>query len=253
MRTSSSLEPAFVIASYAADAAIFAYAAYWAFDIRRALVGRIYRSQILWLGAVSIVLFLAIVPTPTTNNVTTIILSNLPVIALALVLFAFVDSTVPVARRSDPQLRNILHWGRVRVGAWTALFLVEIFGAYGEVTSSNTGSSVVLGLLLLTVIGAPPMLIGARRSSSPNLRGTLKWFGLGLLSSLGLPLVTIAEVLAGVPSTVGPFSYAQIPYNAVAMLFGYSIYRSVRSLAPINRLQAVEPETIPAASTSGVL
>jgi hypothetical protein len=244
---SNSLEPALVIASYAAAAAIFAYAAYWAFDIRRALVGRIYRSQVLWLGVVSIVLFAAVVPTPTTNSVTTIILSNLPVIALALVLFAFVDSTVPVARRSDPLLRNILHWGRFRFAAWTALVLVEIYGAYGEITSSNTGSSVVLGLLLLTVIGAPPMLIGARRSTSPNLRGTLKWFGLGLLATLGLPLVTIAEVLVGVPSTVGPLAYAQIPYNAVAMLFGYAMYRSVRSLAPINRLQANEPAAISAA------
>jgi hypothetical protein len=244
---SNSLEPALVIASYAAAAAIFSYAAYWAFDIRRALVGRIYRSQVLWLGVVSVVLFAAVVPTPTTNSVTTIILSNLPVIALALVLFAFVDSTVPVARRSDPLLRNILHWGRFRFAAWTALVLVEIYGAYGEITSSNTGSSVVLGLLLLTVIGAPPMLIGARRSTSPNLRGTLKWFGLGLLATLGLPLVTIAEVLVGVPSTVGPLAYAQIPYNAVAMLFGYAMYRSVRSLAPINRLQANEPAAISAA------
>jgi len=244
---SNSLEPALVIASYAAAAAIFAYAAYWAFDIRRALVGRIYRSQVLWLGVVSMVLFAAVVPTPTTNSVTIIILSNLPVIALALVLFAFVDSTVPVARRSDPLLRNILHWGRVRFAAWTALVLVEIYGAYGEITSSNTGSTVVLGLLLLTVIGAPPMLIGARRSTSPNLRGTLKWFGLGLLATLGLPLVTIAEVLVGVPSTVGPLAYAQIPYNAVAMLFGYAMYRSVRSLAPINRLQANESAAISAA------
>jgi hypothetical protein len=244
---SNSLEPALVIASYAAAAAIFAYAAYWAFDIRRALVGRIYRSQVLWLGVVSIVLFAAVVPTPTTNSVTTIILSNLPVIALALVLFAFVDSTVPVARRSDPLLRNILHWGRFRFAAWTALVVVEIYGAYGEITSSNTGSSVVLGLLLLTVIGAPPMLIGARRSTSPNLRGTLKWFGLGLLATLGLPLVTIAEVLVGVPSTVGPLAYAQIPYNAVAMLFGYAMYRSVRSLAPINRLQSNESAAISAA------
>jgi len=234
-----------VTASYAAAAAIFAYAAYWAFDIRRALVSRIYRSQVLWLGVVSLVLLAAFIPTPTTNSVGTIILSNIPVIALALVLFAFVDSTVPVARRSDPLLRNILQWSRVRYIAWGALILVEILGAYGEIASNNTGSTVVLGLLLLAVIGAPPMLIGARRSSSPNLRGTLKWFGLGLLATLGLPLVTIAEVLAGVPSTVGPLSYAQIPYNGVAMLFGYAVYRSVRSLAPINRVQAIEAEKIP--------
>jgi hypothetical protein len=234
---SDSLGFALSIITYGADAGIFIYAAYWAFDIRRALVTRIYRSQVLWLGIASIVLlFGVVVPTPTTNNPLVIILSDLPVIVLALVLFAFVDSTVPVARRSDPRLRNILHWGKVRFAAWGALILVEIYGAYGQITTSNTGSSDVNGLLLLVIIGAPPMLIGARRSMNPNLRGSLKWFGLGLLVVLGLPLVTVAEVLLGVPSTAGPLTYAQVPYNLVVMLFGYAFYRSVRSLAPINRL-----------------
>jgi len=198
----------------------------------------------LWLGVLSIILFFAvIVPMPVTDNAVVVVATNLPVISLALVLFAFVDATVPVARRSDPRLRDVLHWGRARIIAWGALILLEIAGAYEQVASSNTGSNAVLGLLLLVVIGAPPMLIGARRSMDPNLRGSLKWFALALLSIVGLPLVTFGELEVGLPPTsVGPLVYGQIPYNLVALLFGYLLYRSARSLAPINRLQAVEPE-----------
>jgi hypothetical protein len=238
---SDSIQPVIVFLFYLADAAIFLYAAYWAFAIRRATVGRIYRNQALWLGVLSAIVLTAIVPTPTTSSAIIIVLINLPVIVVAFVLFAFVDATVPVARRSDPLLRGILHWGNVRVLAWTVLVLVEVYGAYGAITSDNTGSTVVFGLLLLVVIGAPPMLIGARRSMDPNLRGSLKWFGLGLLFLLGLLLVTGAEVAIGVPPTsVGPLDYSQIPYNLVVLLFGYALYRSARSLAPMSPLPPVE-------------
>jgi len=246
---SDNLQLGILILAYLADTAIFIYAAYWAFGIRRALVGRIYRNQALWLGVLSIIVLLSeAVPTPTTDNAVFIVLSNLPVIALALVLFAFVDSTVPVARRSDPLLRDTLHWGKVRVVAWLVLVLVEILGAYGEITSSNTSSSDVNGLLLLVVIGAPPMFIGARRSMDPHLRGSLKWFGLGLVSLIGLLLVAFAELAANIPSA-GPLAYAELPYNLVVFLFGYALYRSTRSLAPINRLQTLDP---PAASPPAV-
>jgi hypothetical protein len=241
---SDSLQTAVVILTYFADAAMVLYAAYWAFAIRRATVGHIYRNQALWLGVLSVIVLTATIPTPTTEGAVVIVLINLPVIALALVLFSFVDATVPVARRSDPLLRDILHWGKVRVFAWGALILAEIWGAYGQVTSNNTGSNVVFGLLLLVVIGVPPMLIGARRSMDPILRGSLKWFGLSLLTLLGLLLVTLAEVAANLPSAE-PLNYSQIPYNLVALLFGYALYRSARSLAPINRLQADETETSP--------
>jgi hypothetical protein len=83
--------------------------------------------------------------------------------------------------------------------------------------------------------------MGARRSMDPLLRGCLKWFGLSLLTVLGLPLVTFAELAINIPPTaVGPLDYGQIPYNLVALLFGYFLYRSARSLAPISRLRVVE-------------
>ena len=233
---SDNLQTAVVILTYIAAAAMALYAAYWAFDIRRATVGHIYRNQALWLGALSVIVLTAIIPTPTTNGAIVIALINLPVIILALVLFAFVDATVPVARRSDPLLRDVIHWGKSRVLAWGVLILVEILGAYGQITSNNTGSGVVAGLLLLVIIGVPPMLIGARRSMDPNLRESLKWFGLGLLTLLGLLLVTLAEVAVNLPAPE-PLNYSQIPYNLVALLFGYALYRSARSLAPLSRIE----------------
>ena len=244
---SDSLQPAIVLLSYIADAAVFAYAAYWAFSIRRAMVSRIYRNQALWLGVLCvIVLSGVVVPSPTTNDAVVIFLSNLPTIALALVLFAFVDSTVPLARRSDPRLRSILHWEKVRIIAWGLLILAVIVGEYGEFTSSNTSSTEVYPLLLLVVIGAPPMLVGARRSMDPNLRGCLKWFGLALVSLIGVLLVSFAELALNMLSAE-PLNYSQIPYNAVVLLFGYFLYRSARSLAPINRITSLEPVAVPSA------
>ena len=233
--------------------ALLVYAAYWAFNVRRALVGHIYRSQALWLGVLSLIVLSAIYsPSLVTNDVAVVVLDNLPVLVLALVLFAFVDSTVPVARRSDPLLRDTLRWGKVRVIAWSVLVLVEILGAYEQFINSNTGSNDVLGLLLLVVIGAPPMLVGARRSMDPNLRGCLKWFGVGLLSIVGLLLVTFAEVAVNIsPTSIGPLDYGQIPYNLVVLLFGYCLYRSARSLAPINRLPPLE-SAVPSEVPGGV-
>jgi hypothetical protein len=239
---SDSLQIALVILSYIADVAIILYAAYWAFAIRRATAGRIYRNQALWLGVLSVIVLTSFVPTPATNGAIVIVLINLPVIILALVAFAFVDATVPVARRSDPLLRDILHWGKLRVLGWGALILAEIFGAYGQIATNNTGSSVVIGLLLLLVIGAPPMLIGAKRSMDPILKQSLKWFALSLLTLIGLPLVTLAEVTVNLPAAEF-LNYSQIPYNMVTLLFGYAFYRSARSLAPISRLQTDETET----------
>jgi hypothetical protein len=109
--TPDSLGPALASISYIAAAAFFIYGAYWAFAIRRALVGRIYRTQALWLGALFIAALIA------SDGVLLPLSSNLLVAGVVrflvygpwpvLVVFAFLDSTMPVLRRSDPFLRSI--------------------------------------------------------------------------------------------------------------------------------------------------
>lgn len=246
---SDSLGPVLVTLSDIAAAAVFIYAAYWAFAIRRGLVGRMYRNHGLWLGVLSIILFSnVIVPTPTTNSLVIIVLSSIPIVALALALFAFVDSTVPIARRSDPLLRNILRWEKVRVVAWGVLILVEIIGVHSEITSNNTSSSDVFGIFVVALFGAPPMLIGARRSMDSYLRGSLKWLGLSLLFFLGVLLVGVVETGLNLSTYYTSYSYGEIPYVAVFILVGYALYKSARSLAPLNRMSpevALKVETSP--------
>lgn len=125
---------------------------------------------------------------------------------------------------------------------WGLIILVEVLGVYFDITntSGTTGFGAGFGGLLLFLFGAPPMLIGARRSRDPNLRGGLKWFGLALLSFIGILLVAVVESALDFST----YDTSAIPYGAVLILIGYALYRSARSLAPINRLQALEPVTV---------
>jgi hypothetical protein len=241
---SGSLGPALVSLVGIAAAAVFIYAAFWAFSIRRALVGRIYRNHALWLGVLSIILLSIFLTSlvPTTDRLLSIALTDAPAIAVVLGFFAFVDSTVPIARRSDPLLRSILNWGKVRFVGWSLIILVEILGVYFDITNTagTTGFGAGFGGLLLFLIGAPPMLIGARRSKDPNLRGSLKWFGLALLFFIGILLVGIVESALNLST----YDTSAIPYASILVLVGYALYKSARSLAPMNRLSAVESVTI---------
>ncbi|MDA4137175.1 MAG: hypothetical protein OK449_09310 [Thaumarchaeota archaeon] len=240
---SDSLGPALATLSDVAVAFAIVYASYWAFAVRHALVGRTYRSQALWLGVLTILFILVVLaPTPTGNGLVADFLNNAPTVALTLGLFAFVDSTVPIARRSDPLLRNIIHWEKVRFVAWAVLILVEIVTTFAEIESNNTSSATVAGLIAVALIGAPPMLVGARRSMDPNLRGSLKWFGLSLLFFLGIIVVGVVETRLNLSNYYTTSSYGEIPYAAVLILVTYALYRSARSLAPISRLPAIESE-----------
>ena|SRR2546422_9258026 len=101
--------------------AIFAYGAYWAFAIRRALASRDYRRQALWLG-VNCIFWIALFPDKNIfNNVYNALAVGFYYSFLPLLLFAWIDASVRVARRSDPLLRNTLHWNKLRWLTWRLL------------------------------------------------------------------------------------------------------------------------------------
>jgi hypothetical protein len=268
-----SLGPVLADISYLAAGAVFIYGAYWALAIRRALVGRIYRNQALWLGILLIAALIAsdAVLLPLSGNpfvnpiVRFLAYGPWPI----LVVFAFLDSTIPVLRRSDPRLRTVLHWRKLRIGIWCVLAFTTIFAIYASIylpaclstantpacigsATSNSGSlGAVLGFWgslywvdasLVLVLGAAALLIGARRSSDTVLRRSLRWLGLGLLCVPCLVLVSVLEGIMGLSFYDMIYSYGIIPWNAVAVLLGYALYKSARSLAPLNRLPPLEPE-----------
>jgi len=272
-----SLGPVVAALSYIAVAAVGMYAAYWAFAIRRRLRGRIYRNQALWLGVLGILVAIPTAFTLSTNN------SLINVLATfydtgslqILIAFAFIGSTIPVVRRSDPLLRSILHWKKVRIGLWSVLAFETILTIYMSIylptcwtedvaqfsscieTSfamsdpgwlgailGRFGGDYLLIMLFCLVLGGVVLLIGGRRSRDMVLHESVKWLGVGLVClGVGAALVIwIENPILNLSSYYQTYSYGAVPWNAVFLLMDYAIYRSARSLAPLNRLPSIEPE-----------
>lgn len=235
-------------------AAIALYAAYWAFAIRRALAGRIYRNHAFWLGVVCI-LYAAAEFVTYSNNA--IVQDALGIFYLILnpVIFAFIDSTVRVARRSDPLLRTVLRWEKLRIVLWIdeialAILLASMFDP-SIIASINPAVGGLLFIILISIPyigGTPALLIGARRSRDPVLRRSLKWLGVFFLFFLGylLEFGIIQLIIPGISQFELYYSYTAIPGGIIGILGAYAIYKSARSLAPINRMSLeVEPKVEP--------
>jgi hypothetical protein len=111
----------------AASLPIYAYAVYWAFDTRRALAVRVYRGQALATGILaSATWFSGYAVTVISNSPNPQLNLGVPVIGLSLLLlsiFYFTDATMKAARRSDPLLRDTLHWSKIRVPLWAVVLL----------------------------------------------------------------------------------------------------------------------------------
>lgn len=254
-------------------AGIALYAAFWAFSIRRALGGRIYRNYALSLGVMCVILGLVAFGLlnllPSTGSTTAMVASNIVYFASISVIFAFMDSAIRVARRSDPLLRSVLRWEKLRFVVWGDIGLMVVASAYlvvdpSVLTSSFAGFYVnvpasaqysdfssflgIVSSFFPLVVGAPALLIGAERSRDPVLRGSFKWVGVVLL----LILATFFEGLF-----LGPVTNPSGPISAflsavIGIPASYALYRSARSLAPINRLQAIESVTVPSSDTAEI-
>jgi hypothetical protein len=194
----------------------------------------------------------------TPSNVFVALAINLSTFAFLAVVFAFIDSTVPVVRRSDPLLRGILHWKQVRFALWTDLGLAAIYLVISAVdpTFPNSGLAGAIGFplfLLPFIVGAPAILIGARRSKDPVLRGSLKWFGALLLVFLLNALLSFVElVILNISSYDATYSYPALAFAPGMILGAYCLYRSARSLAPVNRLLMTESDALPAVAPAAV-
>jgi len=245
---SNELELVLVIAlGEVLPAIVFLYAAYWSFEIRRALVGRIYRRQAAWLGILAINLAAVVFITYSTNIEVEYLIS-LYYAVLFLVVFAYIDSVIPVARRSDPLLRGILHWGTLRYFLWFDAFLLGVLnvGIPGVIPPSfASGSSLVANLSWFVVasilfgFSGVAVYIGARRSRDMVLRSSLKWLGAILLITLATFVVDTTESLLIPTMTNFQFfyTYDALPSGVLYILMAYSFYRSARALSSLGRIQ----------------
>jgi hypothetical protein len=236
--------------------AIYLYAAYWAFGVRRALAGKIYRNHALWLGVVAIAAALYGFLTYSTNlSIQEAI--GLIVSALILFVFAFIDTTMPVLRRSDPLLRNILRWDRLRIALWCDVALAGAltylsYLYYYNLSTGVSPSNPVIGFIesvgwsipatIAFGISAAALVIGTRRSADPVLKTSLKWLGVVLIFFVLNNIVTTVEgfIFTNITQFEFFYSYYAIPAGLLEIASAYCLYRSAKSLVPINRI-SLEP------------
>jgi hypothetical protein len=227
-------------------AAIALYAAYWALSIRRALTSHVYRTHALWLGIVCV--YVALTGFLSYSSVPAVIEAEFVFYAtLFIVIFAYIDSTVRVARRSDPLLRSIFHWEKLRLALWAdvgalAIFMIAGINPYNASFQNDYAVDILWTALvtILFIIGGPALLIGARRSRDRTLRGSLKWLGAALVLTVASFVEGTAVISLGVSQFDQFYSYQALPGAIITILIAYALYRSAHSLAPISRLPAAE-------------
>jgi hypothetical protein len=235
---------------FIASVPIYLYAGFWAFSIRRALAVRLYRRQAFGVGFVVLALFstfsvFVLIPGTSSVQVASL-LTNSSFYFLFFVMFYWLDTSVLATRRSDPLLRDTLHWSRIRIPLWTAngitwgtvLFLVgysEITGNVSILNQLNTGNinNLVLGIeynfpsavLICGVILLPALAL--RSKWDRTLQRHFLWFAPTYAGLLFLFFLSsfLPTGFAGSVLTVVIF---------VAM--GYTLYRSAKSLVPLNRI-----------------
>ncbi|MDA4127284.1 MAG: hypothetical protein OK452_08825 [Thaumarchaeota archaeon] len=241
---------------------IYPYAAYWTLSIRHALAVPLYKRQALGIGFVILALWgtlgaFVVLPSGQPSPLVAFE-SFLAFYLLFIVLFYWIDASVLTSRRSDPLLRDTLYWSRIRIPLWVVIITTTlipftllgyigitsdttIFNQLGAGTFGGPAISFALNVIInfpvvIPILGIVYLPIIAIRSKwDRSLRRHFEWFALAPLALLWI----FFGPFSGTNSLAGDASN-----GLVLAIAGYALYRSARSLAPINRLQAVESETI---------
>jgi hypothetical protein len=210
------------------------YAAYWALEIRSTLAIGLYRHQALGLALVALsfgALDFSFVVVPNSP-------ASIPLFWLALlVTYYFMDESILAARRSDPFRRDSFHWRRLRIALWTliAVAIAEPAAFFGLGPTPGptplTFQLLFLPVYPVVVAGTIVLPVSVLRTRDTALRRQIKWFGAFILLLLGpLPASSIVS-----PSL-------NLLFSIVGLLAGaYCLYRSARSLAPLNRVEVEMP------------
>jgi len=231
-------------------AIVFIYATYWALEIRRALISRMYRRQALWLGVLAALVAVNVFVTYSTSPAITDAINVFDALVFA-AAFGYIDSVIPVLRRSDPLVRGIVRWGTLRYFLWFVWVLLAasyvLPGLFPSLVSQTAGY--VLENAFATVLfgaSAIALVVGVRRSGDMILRSCLKWLGAILLLTLLEFVYDFAELALFPNMTYFQYfySYAYLPIGALYVGMGYSFYRSAKALAPVGKIQDLSRETV---------
>jgi hypothetical protein len=235
--------------------AIFSYAIYTAFGIRRTFSVKLYRRQALGLGLIALIelifslnnVILSYLPPnkPSDFLYANVGLSGLVFMTLFYpVLFYWIDYSVLSSRKSDPLLRDTLSWQRVRAilrpliygaGVFVIAFLIylAIIGVVpliaANLGAAPPGSIYVSVPSAILFLGVPPLgiillPISAWRTKDPLLKKQLYWFGLFAVFYLAS---------AALYSHFSNPFIALLTYYPTFFIIGYCLYRSAKSLVPL--------------------
>jgi hypothetical protein len=200
----------------------FVYPAYWAFDIRKALRVRLYRSQALGIGLVCI----SYVAGAWDSTGTAYGL-------FILVVFYWIDASFRAARRSDPLLRDSLYWTKLRIPFWIlnggiiiggTIAILLGYSIFVPTSSSLGGALVSVPFFIVAASGVALGTVVAGRSGDWNLRKHLAWFALFIFTQFASIGVAQVNSLSGFVYFLG-FEFA-----------GFFLYKSARSLVQFNRI-----------------
>jgi hypothetical protein len=222
-----------------AIAAVYGYAAFSAFAIRRTLSEGSYRGQALGLGILAILLAYFII-------FTTLLPPGAPVSGLPAAIgfftyygtfigtFYWIDSSIRAARLTDPQVRDTLHWKKLRIAFWgydavaTIAFLTAAVS--GVNLSAGTGQGpqgivlyALLGpLFIMGFSGLVALPLASLRSKDKILRRHLNW------------VVVFAAVFFAVNFIWSPTAEEDLVLaSLITAAAGYFLYCSAKSLVPL--------------------
>jgi hypothetical protein len=233
------------VASITGIFALYSLATYEAAAIQRVLPVKLYKNQARGISLVAVGL---------------IVLSSAQIAGAAfgtpvgfpfidftwIVLFYWIDASIQASRRSDPLLRDTFRWSLVRVAVWVlmvgSMAIILAFAAYQVVAegvplsaTANLpfgGTQGTLGFLsyfLPIILGAIYLPIAALRSRDPTLRRHLERFGLFVLCFM------IVILTFGLAFIIGA-GWSSVAQSEILALGSFFLYRSARSLVPLNRI-----------------
>jgi hypothetical protein len=214
---------------------LYSYGALWAYRIRRALMSPLFKERALWVQVVAI-FFVVIVSAnlliryfAPTNFYLSFFQYTL-VDAAGIVTLAWIDTTIKMARRSDPLNRNTISWKQLRYVVWAFTFITTTGSLFSVgylridfFTPQGTGGAFVSGSFGWVLFGFIALILSYRRSRDPTLREHLKWFGLFVFL-----LFIVGTILSG------DILVFRISAEVLLAVAAYFLYRGVKSLAPFS-------------------
>jgi hypothetical protein len=240
---------------------VLAYTAYWALVIRRSLMVQLFRRQALWTGAIAAiytglfsVAFTFLLIIHSSSSLLDFIVSVSQDIGI-IMIFAWIDTSVKIARRSDPLLRDTLSWSKLRILLWTIIIGAFISTYYFSISSALAGGSLSnapslpLLISLVTALATPfvsglvVLPISAARSKDPIFRRHLKWFSIFVIVLGTTVWLAVSAIFQGsvtgfidIIEVIGKVPVLNEVTFLVIIIASCALYQSARSLAPINRL-----------------